>query len=425
MPRAKKVLSTALALALLAGLCWSGREAGKLMARAGWFQQGTAAREAVIPGPRHATRPDGDPRAAAKALRRLRFLSEGSVFLHTDWETLAEIRTILAGLSSEELAEVFDGLEKEILAYSGLHLLAREVLAAWITLDPTAALLAANRTPRFGAESLVTGWAMDDPAGALGWLDGGEFPAELADKRNEFRAAALHGIFERDFDLATTEFLKLEPGGDRWLGRDGVMSSWASRALQDPALREQLVAFAKTTGRPEDHARMNESLLRDWPQEDALGMLTYINDLREYQESAAIPADKRPEMDATAVGVAIYREYDRPALEWWMERYADSPQVPGPLQDAMSQWQQKYPDKVSQWFAEQPASPQRDALQASLVPSLIASGKMEDAAQVIGNIADPAIRQPALERLDYVWSRKDADAAAEWRAGLSEAEGSR
>ena len=164
---------------------------------------------------------------------------------------------------------------------------------------------------------------------------------------------------------------------------------------------------------------MNSSLLRQWPQEDALGMLTYLQELREYQETADIPADQRPAIDATAVGVAIYREYDRPALEWWMERYGDRTEVPAALQDAMIGWRQKYPEKVNQWFAEQPSSPQRDALQAVLVPSLVAAGKMDDAVQVIGQISDPGLRQSAIERLDFVWSKKDAAAAAAWRESLA------
>ena len=102
-----------------------------------------------------------------------------------------------------------------------------------------------------------------------------------------------------------------------------------------------------------------------------------------------------------------------------MERHSDEEEVPDSLRHAMTEWRQKYPDKVNQWFAGQPDSPQRDALQASLVPSLIATGNMDDAAQVIGQIGDPDLRQPAIERLDYVWSKRDAAAAAAWRESLS------
>ncbi|WP_193210857.1 hypothetical protein [Luteolibacter marinus] len=424
MPRAKTVFLSSLSLALLAGLCWTGREAGKRMARAGWFQKEAAVRKTIIAPPEQASRKSNDPQAAAKALRRLKFLSEGSANLDADWEARAEILAILESLSATELAEIYAAMEEGLLFQSASiqYPLSFEVLAAWMRLDPAAALTAGARDPRLIAHNAFVSWSMEDPAGAFDWLDSGDFPAGLADemnalKKDELRAGALHAMLGRDFDRATAEFLKLEPGGDDWNGRDGVIRRWATRSLFDPAQRERLVAFAKSTGRPEDHAAMNDALFRHWPQEDALGLLTYLQDLREYQESADIPAEKRPEMDATAVGAAIYREYDRPALEWWMERYADSPDVPGPLQDSLAAWQQKYPDKVAQWFAEQPPSLQRDALQASLVPSFIATGKWEDAARVIGDIADPMIRQSAIERLDYVWSRKAPDAAAAWREG--------
>jgi hypothetical protein len=98
-----------------------------------------------------------------------------------------------------------------------------------------------------------------------------------------------------------------------------------------------------------------------------------------------------------------------------MERYADHNEVPGPLQEAMIQWRRKNGQAVDQWFAEQPPSPQRDAMQAALIPSLMASGKMGEAAQAIENISDEGLRQSASERLDYVWSRRNPAAAAAWR----------
>ena len=44
---------------------------------------------------------------------------------------------------------------------------------------------------------------------------------------------------------------------------------------------------------------------------------------------------------------------------------------------------------------------------------------MDDAVQAIGQISDPGLRQSAIERLDFVWSKKDAAAAAAWRESLS------
>ena len=424
MPRVKSILSTACLLAVVAGLAWSGHEAGKRMARAGWFRGDAVDKKTGFALPGSATRPektDADPQAAANALRRLRFLTESSVHLASDWETLSEVRVILAGLSAAELAEIHAALEPELLRSnsSTSFFLAREVLAAWVKLDPAAALTIAVKVPQLYGAQIFGSWAMEDPAAALDWLNGDEFPSRLAEEKDDLRANALYSLLDRDFDRATAEFLKLPPGEAGGMGRSAVISGWAYSAVHDPALRERLIAFAKGTGNPEDHAAMNSSLLRQWPQEDALGMLTYLQDLREYQETADIPADQRPAIDATAVGAAIYREYDRPALEWWMERYGDHTEVPGTLQEAMIGWQRKYPDKVNQWFAEQPPSPQRDALQAGLVPSLIASGKMDDAVQAIGQISDPGLRQSAIERLDFVWSKKDAAAAAAWRESLS------
>ncbi|MCW1884625.1 hypothetical protein OKA04_07760 [Luteolibacter flavescens] len=426
MPRAKTILSACLLVAVIGGLSWSCREAGKRMARAGWFHGGAGARDASPPVPVRGASTvnvvDRRPDAAANALLRLTHLCEGSIYLASDWETQAEVKSILEGLSAEELAEIFRMMEEDF-THSPLgksFLLGRLLMEEWVRKDPAAALVAAFRHPRLGPAEAFTSWSMADAASALAWLESESFPAELAKKKDELREAALRPLLGRDFALASAEFLKLPPGGTEWQGRAGLMRGWAADVVHDPALREQLVAFAKTTGHPGDHSRMNDSLLRAWPQEDALGMLTYLNELRDYMETADVPADQRPGFDAMAVGAAIYREYDRPALEWWMERHADQPEVPGALQDAMIQWRAKYPDKVAQWMAEQPPSLQRDAMQASFIPSLATSGKMEEAAQIIQDIADPGLRQSAIERLDYMWSRYDATAAEEWRAGLSE-----
>jgi hypothetical protein len=413
MPRAKSMLTGALALALLTGLWWTSREAGKRMARAGWWQGDpkSARKIAVAPNRPGATENPGQTlEALQNTIRRLEFLAAGSAYLPGDWETLAEVQAILDGLSAEDLAQIHAAIHGGPFG-SALHYLTHQVLAAWV------------RPPRGNGQGIFAVWAQEDPSRALDWLESAELSGELAGKKDELRAAALGLLLQRDFERATAEFLKLPPTTDAQRDeRASLMGNWASQTLGDPALRERLIDFAKSTGHPADHASLNDRLFREWPQDDALGLLTYLQDLREYQETADIPADQRPAIDATAVGAAIYREYDRPALEWWMERYEDRTEVPAPLHDAMVQWHFKYPDKLTQWFAEQPPSPQRDAMQAALLPAQ-AVGNPAAAAQAIGNITDPDLRQSAIERLDYSWSRKDAAAAAAWRATLSEADG--
>jgi hypothetical protein len=70
---------------------------------------------------------------------------------------------------------------------------------------------------------------------------------------------------------------------------------------------------------------------------------------------------------------------------------------------------------MEQWFAEQPESPQRDALNAAAATTYTANSKFQEAARRLDQINDPKIRQSAVERLNFVWSAKDAQAAAAWR----------
>ena len=120
----------------------------------------------------------------------------------------------------------------------------------------------------------------------------------------------------------------------------------------------------------------------------------------------------------------MYREYTGPALEWWMERYGQSPDTPAPMRAAISQWVQKYPDAARQWFDQQPESPQRDALNAAAIPAFLSQGKFSEAARSIAGIRDPALRQPAVERLEILWKIQDPAAAAAWQATLPKEAGS-
>jgi hypothetical protein len=52
--------------------------------------------------------------------------------------------------------------------------------------------------------------------------------------------------------------------------------------------------FAKSTGRPDDYAQLNSSLLRAWPQKDADAMRVYLEGLRDYLNSDAVPVEARP-----------------------------------------------------------------------------------------------------------------------------------
>lgn len=411
----------------LAALAWLGHHGGHYIARAGWFQRDAAPGKPSLTLP---STPAREPSAPAKPkpaeiatiLQRLRAIAAASPHLMVDFEANARIDAILAKLSAAELAAVFAGLAQGTsIDFYNNRILLQKIGLAWVVLDPTAAMTAAlQKTSRYGqshATQIFGEWSADDPQAALAWLNSPDLPAALAALRDDLRRSALNYLAARDFDLAAAEFLKMGTRKEHWLDpRGNLLSDWAGTYLDDPAMRERLVEFTKTTGRPEDYAKLNDTLLRQWPQEDPLGMLDYLQSLRGYLESDAVPADKRPEVDATAVGAAIYREYTRPALEWWMERYSESPETPQPLREAVKYWARQRPDELQQWFTEQPPSLQRDALGASAAIAFTSNLKFEQAALRVADISDPVIRQSAIDRLDYVWSRQDQPAAATWRA---------
>lgn len=422
MPRIKSLLKGGLLLALLVLLAIGGKVAGKHLARSGVLHRIAPVGKSTSgeAGPRART-PKEPVREdlVASTIKRLMSLAEGSPYLSADWETQMQIDALLAKLNADELAEVFAALGEN--NDETFRVLGQKVGAAWMAKDPDAAFRAVlenkSRYSGYLARTIFGTWAQDHPADALAWLDSAEMPEEPANLRDQLRGDAVTGLLGRDFALASAEFLKMtrEDGPH---GGNSPMRSWASMYIDDPAMRERLLEFSKTTGRPGDYAELNYHLIREWPQEDVIGTIDHLQALKSYLESGEIPAESRPQVDGTVVASAIYREYDRAALEWWMERYGDSREAPVAMHEAMSGWAQKYPDKMLQWFAEQPPSPQRDALASSVVPSLIQQKKFTEAAGTVESIQDPEYRQAAIERLDFLWKEQDASAAAAWRAGL-------
>jgi hypothetical protein len=423
-----RLLFCSVGLLGLMSLAWLGNRAGHSMARAGWFQSTLVSAKDTGTGLLPPDRPQSAPVSTvqtASALKRLRAIVAASPQLASDWEARAQVDDILAKLSADELSAIY--AELEIGLDYNFQFLAQKVGVAWAKKDPSAALAAAQaKRSLYGygasfAAGIFKDWAADEPSAALAWLDSRDLSAELAEMKAQLRGRALSDLVGRDFDLATSEFLKLDPNKNDGFDSHGVLASWAGVYADDPAMRERLVEFAKSTGRPDDYAQLNSSLLRAWPQKDADAMRVYLEGLRDYLNSDAVPVEARPKVDATAVGAAIYREYTGPALEWWMGRYSQSSETPQALRGSIAAWVQKYPDQVRQWFDEQPPSPQRDSLSTTVVTTLAARGKFQEAAGMLQGINDSKLRQSATERLDFAWTQKSPQEAAAWRAGRAEA----
>lgn len=421
MPRARSFLKTGFFLACLALLGFLGSQAGRYIARSGVVHRAApkaVAKKSDAPAGSAISKETARPEVVAASIRKLKGLLENSPDFRTDLEAQTEANSVIAKLSAAELGDVFTSLEGRL--DDPQQILLQKVGAAWMAADADSALkavLADDPNYRsFAATRMFQAWAQDSPTAALAWLNSAELPKEPSTLREDFRQAALRGIVERDFSMATAEYLK--SSGPSAYGTGGMMSWWAQHYVDDPTMRNRLIDFAKSTGRPEDFSELNRELIREWPQEDALGTMSYLQDLRSYLESDSVPAEARPKVAATAVGAAIDREYDRAALEWWMERYGQAEETPAPLRQAMDRWADKYPDKVKQWFAEQPPSPQRDALAAAVVPALLQQEKFTEVVQSIEAMQGTRYRQAAIERLNILWSAKDPKAAAAWRTTL-------
>ena len=100
-----------------------------------------------------------------------------------------------------------------------------------------------------------------------------------------------------------------------------------------------------------------------------------------------------------------------------MGRHAQSGETPEALRHAIHRWGTYKPDVAAQWLAEQPESPQKDALSAAAAPAFMKKERFPQAAEIIGGINDPALRQLGIERLEILWKEADPAAAKAWKEG--------
>ena len=416
MPPENRFLRRALLLlGAVAVLGFLGNRAGHLLARAGYFRAAEMKRAADDARHRRDNRPQravpprrGDVVDAAHA--KLQDIWRGSPHVASDWEAKARIDRILDGLAAEELAELFDRME--VVDGWQMSEISRRIGMRWAAIDPEAAMKAAlaksrNRGAYF-ASSIFKGWAAEHPQDALAFLDREGLDPKLLAMRDHLRMDIIEYLPERDFALAVEGLEKLENAAA------GVLEGWGSRYVEDAAMREKLMEYAKGTGRPGDYAALNDGMVRQWPQDDVLGLMNHLQDLQAYLESDAVPAADRPQVDATAVGAAIYREYNEPALEWWMGRYADSAEAPQPVREAMSYWSRRKPDAAAQWLEQQPESQQRDALSAAAAPGFMAQNNFAQAAEIIDGIRDENLRRNSMDGMKKRWQMEDPEGAKMW-----------
>lgn len=417
--KAGKIIRRMVWLVLLLAVAWLAMRGGRQAARLGWFrsvaapppsaQHGRAGAADTANPERRAVRRD----VVEQALEKLRAISAGSSNPQYDWEARARMDAALEGLSAEELEELFLTVARGELADYTLIL---KIGAKWAALDPGAALAAARNVSRtygsFHTHRIFIEWSADHPREALAWLDAGALPPELEAMKEDFRSAVVLPLAERDFTLAVGELEKMGPQEAQ-----SMLASWGTTYLTDPVMREKLMARAKEFEDPAYFAALNRSLVHKWPEDDPLGLMHHLEDLRRYLESGTVPEKTLPRAEAAAVGTALYREYHDVALEWWMVRHGQSRETPVELRQAVSEWYRYKPELAIGWLEAQPESPQRDSLAAAMIPTMISDGKYQQAVETLRGIRDPELAEAAARRLEIVWGMKDAAAMKAWKDG--------
>lgn len=417
--RGKSVRISICWLLVIGAVALSTNRSAKYLARAGYFQSAVPGHSKTSGGHEgRSIRPStkNQPREIEAVLAQLLSIYRTRNELWLSFDAQADVDRILASLSPEELARIFQGLDAldETSSIDDLYL---QVGACWAAVDPTAAMNAAlGRSKDRGmylASRIFRQWAADHPEDALRWLDAPDLIPQFQKQREQLRVEVVSGLTVADFPLAQATFRKMSPADVQ-----AVWERWGHIYVEDPAMRERFSSLSKEYGDPDAYAAFNKGLMKLWPENDPLGLMGHLEDLKDHLESVNLSPEIRPRIDAEAVGAAILREYNEPALEWWMQRYSDSDVLPPPLGRALVTWVRNKPEISMQWLQDQPRSLQRDAMGSVIATSLMTQQRFSQAASILATINNPETRTAGVERLEILWKEKDPGAAEQWRKAL-------
>lgn len=265
------------------------------------------------------------------------------------------------------------------------------------------ALVAGKKNDLDRAKSLLVGWAAANPAAAGEW-----FKSQPPEIQNQLMGSYLNGLSRTDPQAALSLVL-LQPQDAQAKTIEKIIDN----AIQKGGFREAEQLLEPLMGRSdiEDGSRgklfyelakrrIEVSKVTDNPIETLDWFASYLR----YPKS---PAGQ----SATTELFANASARNPKAAMDWLDQHADvigqyHGNIAYPLVAATMLV--KSPEQFDAWFAKNPDHPHREKIAETATMSLIYSGKLDQAAQMIGAIRDPKTAEKLQATLDKQVNRKAA-----------------
>ena len=281
----------------------------------------------------------------------------------------------------------------------------RDFNYAWGALAGKEAFVNASVADKKDLESLITGWAAVDPAGAIAMLS--ELPENLADQRGRLENGIVSGLADRNREEATEYVASLAAGGRKDATR--LMEIVAGEVLRKDGHEGASLWVSGLDDGPLKGSAMNEVAER------------YV---RNDPKAASQWIEKFASEDyATSAVREVGREWAQKeplAAVTWLDKLPEGEGQKAGLNSAFGDWEDKDPVAAGEYLMAMPTSPKRDSAIAGFANGY-AWQDPETAIAWASDISDPGIRTESLKRVGSAYFRRDPEAAKNWLAssGLS------
>ena len=325
-----------------------------------------------------------------------------------DPEALAETGRLVAKMSSQQIDEFLrsipPGSERNVNFQ-----MRKAILSCWVLRDGIAAMnyMATCEDSKMNwLETTQTAveWASDQPDAAFAWMD--SLPPDQKQKLASIKFNSLIDFLNTNPDRAFQELSRMEPNKVT-----EQLRFWAAQNCTDPEMRQRLLDYAASTGRPEDLAKVRSTLLRALTEKEPATA-------KEFMDSLKPSASEQLALDLEST-LGLAQKEPQTAFGSWIEKNDATAGIPEPIHFGIGAWMWRDSEKAINWLDGQPPGEKRDALYADSIAALAGFEHFDKAALIAAAIESPDLRAAALRSLDLRWSLVNHDAAENWRNSLS------
>lgn len=312
----------------------------------------------------------------------------------------AGVKDLIAILQAEE--ELPENLRRGVIRMSVMALAVRQPRAALALYAENSDFLNRDTLGKELVSASLTGWARNDPQGALGWYrdQGTKFPEILND---ETRRGLIVGVAKTDPETAFRLIRELE------VDQAGVLLENLARAAKSPETRTATLAglrdYLQTAGDPATRA----SILKNEAYRIFRGAAE-----DGFEASSGWFASENLGAELPLAMSAIADTFKNPdAAKWldWMGRNLPADQAAAPVGDLVRRWTERDYRAAGEWLASQPDGDTRNIAVRSYVHA-ISPYEPTAAEDWALTLPEGAQRQETLLAIFRNWPAND-DAAAQ------------